>query len=103
MGPWPVLPQAAFARSKLGSTLQLLVYFLTSSGVTILETGSARRKIVLQSEIEPKGQVRVAVIGSGMAGLVEAYLINQDVHSRYAVTLFEQASIASAFKGINIC
>lgn len=32
---------------------------------------------------------RVAIVGSGMAGLVTAYLLNQDVHQRYAVSLFE--------------
>lgn len=31
----------------------------------------------------------VAVIGSGMAGLVVAYLIQQDKHSRYDVQIFE--------------
>ncbi|EON68880.1 hypothetical protein W97_08138 [Coniosporium apollinis CBS 100218] len=42
--------------------------------------------------MEQKGQIRVAIVGSGMAGLVTAYLLNRDVQSRYAVTLFEAAS-----------
>ncbi|KAJ9642533.1 hypothetical protein H2199_004914 [Coniosporium tulheliwenetii] len=44
--------------------------------------------------MEQKDQIRVAIVGSGMAGLVTAYLLNRDVQSRYAVTLFEAASIA---------
>jgi len=45
--------------------------------------------------MEENGQIRVAVIGSGMAGLVTAYLLNQDVHSRYAVTIFERDDVLS--------
>ena len=32
---------------------------------------------------------RVAVVGSGMAGLVTAYLLNQDLEHRYSVEVFE--------------
>ncbi len=32
---------------------------------------------------------RVAVVGSGMAGLVTAYLLNQDAERRYKVEVFE--------------
>jgi 2-polyprenyl-6-methoxyphenol hydroxylase-like FAD-dependent oxidoreductase len=32
---------------------------------------------------------RVAVVGSGMAGLVTAYLLNQDPEHRYNVEVFE--------------
>lgn len=32
---------------------------------------------------------RVAVVGSGMAGLVTAYLLNQDSEHRYNVEVFE--------------
>ena len=45
--------------------------------------------------MEQKGRIRVAIVGSGMAGLVTAYLINGDAQSRYAVTLFEGASYAN--------
>lgn len=52
------------------------------------------RTFTLWSAMEQKGQIRVAIVGSGMAGLVTAYLLNRDVQSRYAVTLFEAASVA---------
>ncbi|KAK4998304.1 hypothetical protein LTR66_002450 [Elasticomyces elasticus] len=42
-----------------------------------------------------KGQTRVAVVGSGMAGLVTAYLLHRDIQSRYAVTIFEGVRIAT--------
>ena len=35
---------------------------------------------------------QVAVIGSGMAGLVVAYLLQRDVKQRYAVTVLEEVS-----------
>lgn len=34
--------------------------------------------------------VRVAVVGTGLAGLTAAYILQNDEHQRYAVTLFEQ-------------
>jgi malic enzyme len=36
------------------------------------------------------GQKRVAVIGTGLAGLTTAYLLRSDEQERYSVTLFEQ-------------
>lgn len=33
---------------------------------------------------------RVAVVGTGLAGLTAAYLLQNDEEQRYAVTLFEQ-------------
>ncbi|RDW56384.1 hypothetical protein BP5796_13206 [Coleophoma crateriformis] len=36
-----------------------------------------------------KTKHKVAVVGSGMAGLVTAYLLHRDVHQRYSVTVFE--------------
>lgn len=36
--------------------------------------------------------MRVAVVGSGMAGLVTTFLLNHDPHQRYAVKLFESVS-----------
>lgn len=37
----------------------------------------------------PPIKCRVAVVGSGMAGLVTAYLLNQDPEDRYEVQVFE--------------
>lgn len=34
--------------------------------------------------------ISVAVVGTGLAGLTTAYLLNNDVEERYKVTLFEQ-------------
>ncbi|KAK6224542.1 hypothetical protein QIS74_02869 [Colletotrichum tabaci] len=39
--------------------------------------------------------VRVAVVGTGLAGLTTAYLLQNDEQRRYAVTLFEQAESLS--------
>lgn len=38
---------------------------------------------------------RVAIIGTGLAGLSTAYLLHNDEHKRYAVTLFEQVRALS--------
>ncbi|KAL7924596.1 hypothetical protein ACQKWADRAFT_287059 [Trichoderma austrokoningii] len=40
---------------------------------------------------KPDGKRRVAIIGTGLAGLTTAYLLHQDKEKRYEVTLFEQA------------
>ena len=37
-------------------------------------------------------QRRIAVVGSGMAGLVIAHLLHRDPRSRYRVTVFESVS-----------
>ncbi|KAF2841816.1 hypothetical protein M501DRAFT_997998 [Patellaria atrata CBS 101060] len=37
-------------------------------------------------------RLRIAVVGSGMAGLVTAYLLQRDKKQRYAVTLFEEGN-----------
>lgn len=34
----------------------------------------------------------VAVVGTGMAGLATAYLLNHDFRQRYSVTVFENVS-----------
>ncbi|RSL66531.1 hypothetical protein CEP54_003685 [Fusarium duplospermum] len=49
-----------------------------------------------QQKLSSKGdelvvQKRVAVIGTGLAGLTTAYLLHSDERGQYAVTLFEQA------------
>jgi predicted NAD/FAD-binding protein len=38
---------------------------------------------------------RVAIIGTGLAGLTTAYLLHQDKEKRYEVTLFEQVDTHS--------
>lgn len=35
-------------------------------------------------------QTRVAIIGTGLAGLTTAYLLHNDARDRFRVTLFEQ-------------
>lgn len=43
-------------------------------------------------------KTRVAVVGSGMAGLVTAYLLHRDPEQRYQVTLFEEVGACSFFQ-----
>ncbi|TDZ17048.1 hypothetical protein Cob_v009989 [Colletotrichum orbiculare MAFF 240422] len=43
----------------------------------------------------PRDPLRVAVVGTGLAGLTAAYLLQSDEKQRYAVTLFEQAQSLS--------
>lgn len=40
-----------------------------------------------------KPKIRVAIIGSGLAGLATAYLLHQDKRSRFDITLFEQVRL----------
>jgi predicted NAD/FAD-binding protein len=40
-------------------------------------------------------QSRVAIVGTGLAGLTTAYLLHRDQQRRYAITLFEQVRRAS--------
>ncbi|KAM0244472.1 hypothetical protein ACHAQJ_010755 [Trichoderma viride] len=42
-----------------------------------------------------RGKSRVAIIGTGLAGLTTAYLLHHDTQKRYEVTLFEQAQTFS--------
>ena len=44
--------------------------------------------------MEPARQLKVAVVGSGMAGLVTAYLLYWDREQRYDVTIFEEVPLA---------
>ena len=37
---------------------------------------------------------KVAVVGSGMAGLVTAYLLHHDLQQRYSVTVFESVRVS---------
>lgn len=39
--------------------------------------------------------IRVAIVGSGMAGLVTAYLLQRDVQQRYEVKVLESVSATS--------
>lgn len=45
--------------------------------------------------METKEPLRVAIVGSGMAGLVTAYLLQRDASHRYAVKVFESVSFPS--------
>ncbi|KAL7935146.1 hypothetical protein V8C35DRAFT_279600 [Trichoderma chlorosporum] len=47
-----------------------------------------------QNEV-PRQRLRVAIIGTGLAGLTTAYLLQNDARKRYEVTLFEQADSLS--------
>lgn len=47
------------------------------------------------ADMETKRPVRVAIVGSGMAGLVSAYLLQRDPRQRYAVKVFESVCFAS--------
>ncbi|KAK2616671.1 hypothetical protein QQS21_000494 [Conoideocrella luteorostrata] len=51
-----------------------------------------------QPQAEPANcarKIRVAIVGTGLAGLTTAYLLQQDKQKRYHVTLFEQAEAMS--------
>jgi 2-polyprenyl-6-methoxyphenol hydroxylase-like FAD-dependent oxidoreductase len=41
-----------------------------------------------------KSKQKVAIVGSGMAGLVTAYLLHHDLHERYSVTILESVGIS---------
>lgn len=46
-------------------------------------------------DYQPQNQTRtVAVVGTGMAGLVTAYLLHRDPHRQYQVQLWERVSSA---------
>jgi 2-polyprenyl-6-methoxyphenol hydroxylase-like FAD-dependent oxidoreductase len=49
-----------------------------------------------------KAKQRVAIVGSGMAGLATAHLLHNDPHQRYSVTVFESVriSLVSPFAGL---
>ena len=47
-----------------------------------------------------ESQQRVAVVGSGMAGLVTAHLLSQDGRRRYSVKVFE--SVGRAQTDVNM-
>lgn len=46
--------------------------------------------------MHPEKQIRIAIVGSGMAGLVTAYLLNKDTEKRYSVTIFEEVGTYEA-------
>lgn len=48
------------------------------------------------SQDQPPQLQTVAVVGSGMAGLVTAYLLNQDPQRRFQVTLLEKVGASPA-------
>lgn len=39
--------------------------------------------------MESKQPIQVAIVGSGMAGLLTAFLLSRDSHTRYNVKIFE--------------
>jgi predicted NAD/FAD-binding protein len=41
-----------------------------------------------------KSKQKVAIVGSGMAGLVTAHLLHHDIHQRYSVTIFESVRMS---------
>lgn len=43
-----------------------------------------------KQSIDDAGKSRVAIIGTGLAGLTTGYLLQGDERKRYSVTLFEQ-------------
>ncbi|RMZ84440.1 hypothetical protein DV738_g833, partial [Chaetothyriales sp. CBS 135597] len=45
--------------------------------------------------MDEKQRISVAIVGSGLAGLVTAYLLQQDSQLRYAVTVFEEGDVLS--------
>jgi cation diffusion facilitator CzcD-associated flavoprotein CzcO len=47
--------------------------------------------------MEGSGRQKVAVIGTGMAGLVIAYILRNDPQGRFEVEVFEKVSTASHF------
>jgi 2-polyprenyl-6-methoxyphenol hydroxylase-like FAD-dependent oxidoreductase len=47
--------------------------------------------------MERKRAKKVAIVGSGMAGLVTAYLLARDKKQRYAVTVFEKVQLTQMF------
>lgn len=49
-------------------------------------------------EMRPK---RVAVVGTGMAGLATAHLLHQDPQKRYQVTVIEKVGFISQLTGAN--
>ena len=46
-------------------------------------------------------KLKVAIVGSGMAGLTAAYLLNRDQRQRYAVTVFESVRYPSPFRRLS--
>lgn len=40
--------------------------------------------------MEPASKIKVAIVGTGMAGLVTGYLLSHDLQQRYEVTIFEK-------------
>lgn len=46
-------------------------------------------------------KARVAIVGTGLAGLTTAYLLDHDEENRYQVTLFEQVRIAPDYPQLN--
>jgi 2-polyprenyl-6-methoxyphenol hydroxylase-like FAD-dependent oxidoreductase len=50
--------------------------------------------IIKMTFAKAKTKQTVAIVGSGMAGLVTAYLLHHDMHERYSVTVFESVRMS---------
>lgn len=46
----------------------------------------------------PNDPIRVAIVGSGLAGLTTAYLLQNDKQRRFEVTIFEQVSTTTGLE-----
>jgi NADPH-dependent 2,4-dienoyl-CoA reductase/sulfur reductase-like enzyme len=63
---------------------------------TLLQTVFHRylESIIKMTSIKSKAKQKVAIVGSGMAGLVTAHLLHCDLHQRYSVTVFESVRMS---------
>ena len=53
---------------------------------------------------EDAAKQKVAIVGSGMAGLATAHLLHHDRHQRYSVTVFESVRMSQmlAFSSLTV-
>lgn len=72
--------------------LNLLCIDQSSSGGKNTARLEGRRIVSMERNEKP---LRVAVVGTGMAGLMAAYLLDQDAQRRYEVVVFESVSSTS--------
>ena len=52
------------------------------------------QNIIKMTVTKSKAKQKVAIVGSGMAGLVTAYLLHNDLRERYSVTIFESVRMS---------
>jgi NADPH-dependent 2,4-dienoyl-CoA reductase/sulfur reductase-like enzyme len=60
--------------------------------------------IIKMTLTNSKAKQKVAIVGSGMAGLVIAHLLHHDLYQRYSVTVFESVRMSQMlpFAGLKI-